>query len=172
MGLPISTVVLPIALGVIMLGLGLSLRIADFTRVLAFPRPVIVGLAWYLFVQDKRVELASILAMEPRVVLAEYDSGTDRITVRLSSQMPSSTRDAIANARLNGISNARFLTGKVEDRLERLFEQGLALRPDQRAAFLVEACRLLAERLVRLSWKGKPLAARAGPYRIGRGARS
>jgi hypothetical protein len=32
--------------------------------------------------------------------------------------------------------------------------------------------RLLAERLVRLSWKGKPLAARAGPYRIGRGARS
>lgn len=42
---PISTVVLPIALGVIMLGLGLSLRIADFTRVLAFPRPVIVGLA-------------------------------------------------------------------------------------------------------------------------------
>ena len=27
---------------------------------------------------------------------------------------------------------------------------------------------LLAERLVRLSWKGKPLTTRAGPYRIGR----
>ena len=31
--------------------------------------------------------------------------------------------------------------------------------------------RLMAERLVRLSWKGKPLATRAGPYRIGRGGR-
>lgn len=28
--------------------------------------------------------------------------------------------------------------------------------------------RLIAEGLVRLSWKGQPLAARAGPYRIGR----
>lgn len=27
---------------------------------------------------------------------------------------------------------------------------------------------LVAERRVRLSWKGKPLAARDGPYRIGR----
>lgn len=27
---------------------------------------------------------------------------------------------------------------------------------------------LLAEGLVRLSWKGKPLTTRAGPYRIGR----
>ncbi|MDQ2764853.1 MAG: DUF3253 domain-containing protein [Pseudomonadota bacterium] len=29
---------------------------------------------------------------------------------------------------------------------------------------------LLAERLVQLSWKGKSLAIRAGPYRIGRNA--
>ena len=29
---------------------------------------------------------------------------------------------------------------------------------------------LLAERLVRLSWKGKGLTKRAGPYRIGRNA--
>jgi hypothetical protein len=32
--------------------------------------------------------------------------------------------------------------------------------------------RLLAEGLVHLSWKGKALPNRAGPYRIGRGARS
>ena len=30
--------------------------------------------------------------------------------------------------------------------------------------------RLLAEGLIRLSWKGETLTARAGPYRIGRGA--
>ena len=31
--------------------------------------------------------------------------------------------------------------------------------------------RLVAEDMVRLSWKGKTLKARAGPYRIRRGAR-
>lgn len=41
----IATVVLPIALGVIMLGLGLGLQLADFKRVIIYPRAVIVGLA-------------------------------------------------------------------------------------------------------------------------------
>ena len=36
---------LPMALGVIMFGLGLSLRIADFTRVVRFPKAVLIGLA-------------------------------------------------------------------------------------------------------------------------------
>lgn len=40
----ITAVFLPIALGVIMLGLGLSLTIADFRRVVVYPRAVIVGL--------------------------------------------------------------------------------------------------------------------------------
>ena len=31
--------------------------------------------------------------------------------------------------------------------------------------------RLVAERRVRLSWKGRTLASRAGPYRIGAGVR-
>ncbi len=35
---------LPIALGVIMLGLGLTLTVADFKRVIVFPRAVLVGL--------------------------------------------------------------------------------------------------------------------------------
>lgn len=39
-----TAVFLPIALGVIMLGLGLSLTIADFRRVLIYPRAIIVGL--------------------------------------------------------------------------------------------------------------------------------
>ncbi len=40
----ITTVFLPAALGVIMLGLGLSLTIADFKRVVLYPRAVIIGL--------------------------------------------------------------------------------------------------------------------------------
>jgi BASS family bile acid:Na+ symporter len=42
----VSTVVLlPVALGIIMLGLGLGLTVADFRRVVQMPRPVLVGLA-------------------------------------------------------------------------------------------------------------------------------
>jgi BASS family bile acid:Na+ symporter len=40
----ITTVFLPLALGVIMLGLGLSLTIDDFKRVVAYPKAVITGL--------------------------------------------------------------------------------------------------------------------------------
>lgn len=40
----INAVFLPIALGVIMLGLGLSLRIADFKRVIVYPKAVAIGL--------------------------------------------------------------------------------------------------------------------------------
>lgn len=41
---------LPIALGIIMLGLGLSLTIADFKRVIDYPRAVVVGLACQMLV--------------------------------------------------------------------------------------------------------------------------
>lgn len=41
----ITTVLLPVALGVIMLGLGLSLTIADFKRIVVYPRAVAIGLA-------------------------------------------------------------------------------------------------------------------------------
>lgn len=35
------------------------------------------------------------VSMEPRVAIGDYDAGTGRITLRLSSQMPSGVRDAI-----------------------------------------------------------------------------
>jgi BASS family bile acid:Na+ symporter len=41
----LTTVMLPAALGIVMLGLGLSLTTADFARVLAYPRAVVVALA-------------------------------------------------------------------------------------------------------------------------------
>jgi bile acid:Na+ symporter, BASS family len=40
----ITTLLLPLALGIIMFGLGLHLRIADFQRVAQMPKPVFVGL--------------------------------------------------------------------------------------------------------------------------------
>ncbi len=40
----VTNVLLPLALGVVMLGLGLSLTAADFARVLRYPRAVLVGL--------------------------------------------------------------------------------------------------------------------------------
>ncbi|MEU4624978.1 bile acid:sodium symporter family protein [Actinoplanes sp. NPDC023801] len=41
---PLTTVGLPIALGIIMLGLGLGLTVADFRRVVAFPKPALIAL--------------------------------------------------------------------------------------------------------------------------------
>ncbi len=47
---PVTAVLLPVALAIVMLGLGLSLTIADFKRVVTFPKPVIVGLACQMLV--------------------------------------------------------------------------------------------------------------------------
>lgn len=46
----VTTVFLPLALGVIMLGLGLSLTIADFKRVIVYPRAVAIGLGCQMLV--------------------------------------------------------------------------------------------------------------------------
>jgi BASS family bile acid:Na+ symporter len=46
----LTAVLLPIALGVIMLGLGLSLTVADFQRVAQFPRPVVIGLGCQMLI--------------------------------------------------------------------------------------------------------------------------
>ena len=40
----ITTIFLPVALGIIMLGLGLSLTVADFQRVVKFPKVIFIGL--------------------------------------------------------------------------------------------------------------------------------
>ncbi len=46
----ITAVLLPIALGVIMLGLGLGLTIADFKRVIVYPRAVAIGLGCQMLI--------------------------------------------------------------------------------------------------------------------------
>ncbi|GAA4897923.1 BASS family bile acid:Na+ symporter [Stackebrandtia albiflava] len=46
----LTTVMLPVALGVVMLGLGLGLTVADFRRVLIYPKAVLVALACQIVV--------------------------------------------------------------------------------------------------------------------------
>lgn len=46
----LTVVLLPAALGIIMLGLGLSLTVADFKRVVTFPKAVVVGLSCQMLV--------------------------------------------------------------------------------------------------------------------------
>lgn len=48
MGSTLTTIGLPVALGIIMLGLGLSLTVGDFTRVAKHPRAVFIALACQL----------------------------------------------------------------------------------------------------------------------------
>ena len=43
-GNPLVAVILPLALGIVMLGLGLTLTLEDFKRVVTYPKPVVVGL--------------------------------------------------------------------------------------------------------------------------------
>lgn len=52
--------------------------------------------------------------MEPRVVLAEPEAGSDRIVVRLSSQMPTAVREGITGALPGlGVEQVRVLVGDV-----------------------------------------------------------
>ena len=46
----LTAVLLPLALGIIMLGLGLSLTLADFKRVVLYPKAVIVGLVCQMLI--------------------------------------------------------------------------------------------------------------------------
>ena len=46
----LSVILMPLALALIMMGLGLSLTLADFKRVYLFPKAVIIGLFCQMFV--------------------------------------------------------------------------------------------------------------------------
>ena len=79
---PLLTFFLPAALGIIMLGLGLSLSLGDFARVAKFPKPVLIGLACQLlllplacFFLAKAFGLAPALAVG-LMLLAASPGGT------------------------------------------------------------------------------------------------
>ncbi|MDX4010132.1 hypothetical protein QYP00_27040 [Pseudomonas aeruginosa] len=98
---PILTLFLPIALGIIMLGLGLSLTPADFLRVVRYPKPVLVGLvcqivllpmACFLIVQGFALEAAAI-GMEIGI-----HNGTLAIALALSPSLLNNSTMAIPPA--------------------------------------------------------------------------
>lgn len=79
---PLLTLFLPLALGIIMLGLGLSLTLADFARVAKFPKPILIGLSCQLlllplvcFFLAKAFGLAPALAVG-LMLLAASPGGT------------------------------------------------------------------------------------------------
>jgi BASS family bile acid:Na+ symporter len=66
----LSTVVLPLALGVIMLGLGLSLTIADFTRVIKYPKAAVIGLfCQMLLLPFAALMVAKLLHLSPELAV-------------------------------------------------------------------------------------------------------
>ncbi len=69
MGSALTTIGLPVALGIIMFGLGLSLTIADFARVARHPKAVIIALACQLLLLPA-ICFALVLAFQLPPVLA------------------------------------------------------------------------------------------------------
>jgi BASS family bile acid:Na+ symporter len=66
----LTAVVLPVALGVIMLGLGLSLTLEDFRRVVRYPRAVVVALACQMLVLPAVcLALAIAFALPPELAV-------------------------------------------------------------------------------------------------------
>ena len=67
---PITTMFMLIAVGIIMLGLGLSLRVADFARVLTYPRAVLVGLiCQILLLPLVAIGIAHSFDLEPNLAI-------------------------------------------------------------------------------------------------------
>jgi BASS family bile acid:Na+ symporter len=65
-----TALLLPVALGIIMLGLGLSLTVADFARVAQFPRPVVVGLGCQMLILPAAcVLIAEAFALPPELAV-------------------------------------------------------------------------------------------------------
>lgn len=90
-GNSLLTTVMPIALGVIMLGLGLSLTIDDFKRVVVFPKAVIVGLVCQMlllpvvcFFVAKGFGLSSELAVGLMLLSASPGGATANLYSHLS----------------------------------------------------------------------------------------
>jgi BASS family bile acid:Na+ symporter len=66
----VTTLLLPLALGFIMLGLGLDLAIADFKRVLVYPKAVLIGLVvQMLLLTSVAFGLAMAFALPPELAV-------------------------------------------------------------------------------------------------------
>ncbi|MBO9541051.1 23S rRNA (uracil(1939)-C(5))-methyltransferase RlmD [bacterium] len=133
---------------------------------------------------------ADYLALRPEGRAADLYSGTGTIALYLASRgagevvgieaIPEATRDAQANAARNGITNVRFETGKVEERLPRLLAtmgplDGVVLDPPRKGCepeVLAAIAKTEVPRLVYVSCNPATLArdlkilAEQGGYRL------
>ena len=87
----LTNLLLPLALGVIMLGLGMGLTLADFRRVLRYPRAVLVGLGlqtlflpWVAFGLALCLDLAPPLAVGLMLLAASPGGATANIYSHLA----------------------------------------------------------------------------------------
>jgi BASS family bile acid:Na+ symporter len=66
----VSTTLLPIALGVIMLGLGLSLTLEDFKRVVRYPKAAAIGLASQMLILPAAcMGIATVFGLSPELAV-------------------------------------------------------------------------------------------------------
>jgi BASS family bile acid:Na+ symporter len=102
----LTSAFLPLALGFIMFGLGLTLRVADFTRVLLFPRAVLIGLSCQvLLLPLVCAGIAHVFGLEPALavglmLLAASPGG---VTANLYSHL--SNGDVALNITLTAINS-------------------------------------------------------------------
>jgi BASS family bile acid:Na+ symporter len=66
----LTAVLLPVALGIIMLGLGLTLTVADFKRVVTYPKAAVVGLACQMLILPGAcLAIAKAFALPPELAV-------------------------------------------------------------------------------------------------------
>ena len=137
-----TTVFLPIALGVIMLGLGLSLTVADFTRVVRYPRATVIALVCQILILpaiclglvllfDLDPPLAvgmMLLAASPGGTTANLFSHLARGDVALNitltainSILAVITLPIVVNLALNGFMEGEDAIGLQVDKLAQVF---------------------------------------------------
>ena len=102
----LTNLFLPLALGVIMLGLGLGLSVADFRRVATYPRAVLIGLAlqvlvlpWVAFALALGLKLPPELAVGLMLLAASPGGATANIYSHLARG------DVALNITLTGINS-------------------------------------------------------------------
>ncbi|HSU27388.1 MAG TPA: bile acid:sodium symporter family protein [Chitinophagaceae bacterium] len=103
---PLMSILLPLALGIIMFGLGLTLSIGDFSRIFTYPKAVIIGLACQMLLLPAACfGLAKLFNLSPElavglILLAASPGG---VTSNFYSHLAKG--DVVLNITLNAASS-------------------------------------------------------------------
>ncbi|HEX2133941.1 MAG TPA: bile acid:sodium symporter family protein [Actinophytocola sp.] len=163
-----TTVFLPIALGVIMLGLGLSLTVADFTRVVRYPRAAAIALGCQILVLPAVcLGLVLLFDLEPTLAvgmmllaaspggttanlfshLARGDVALNITLTAVNSVLAVVTLPIVVNLSLAGFLDGDAAIGLQPDKLLQVF--AIVLVPVGLGMLLRNRAPALAERLDR-----------------------